>query len=126
MRAAGTPNLPITAASESIRLPLMVLTSSIEPTPAPGARTSWAKSLSPVEMTTSMPASAAWTARVPITSSASTPSTRRMSMPSACTTSHIGCTCARRSSGIGGRLALYSGYKSSRKVLPGASTTKAT
>ncbi|MNV44983.1 hypothetical protein D3C71_1367660 [compost metagenome] len=47
-------------------------------------------------------------------------------MPNAWTMSHIGCTCERRSSGIGGRLALYSAYRSSRKVLPGASTTKAT
>ena len=57
---------------------------------------------------------------------ANRPSMRRMSMPSACTISHIGCTCARSSSGIGGRLALYCGSRSSRNVLPGASTTKAT
>ncbi|MCW0423687.1 hypothetical protein NB713_001630 [Xanthomonas sacchari] len=115
-----TPNFSITAASESMRLPLMVLTSC-----TPG-RTSWAKSLSPVEMVTSRPSPAPCRARVPITSSASTPSWRRMVMPSACTIWHIGSTWARSSSGIGGRLALYGGYRSSRKVLPGASTTKAT
>ena len=43
---------------------------------------------------------------VPMTSSASTPSMRRIGKPSAWTMSHIGCTCARNSSGIGGRLAL--------------------
>ena len=73
-----------------------------------------------------MPSAAAASASVPMTSSASTPGTRRIGSPRASTTSHIGCTCARRSSGIGGRLALYSGYRSSRKVFPGASTTKAT
>ena len=118
--AGGTPYFSAIASSLSMRLPLMVLTRV-----TPG-RTSWAKSLSLVETVTSRPSAAPATARVPITSSASTPSTRRMSMPSASTTSHIGCTCTRRSSGIGGRLALYSGYRSSRKVLPGASTTKAT
>ena len=34
--------------------------------------------------------------------------------------------CARRSGGIGERVALYSGYRSSRKVGPGASNTQAT
>ena len=116
---ARTPNLSITAASASIRLPLMVLTR-----PTPG-RTSWAKSLSPVEMVTARPSPAARSARVPITSSASTPCSRRIGMPSAPTISSIGSTCARSSSGIGGRFALYWGYSSSRKVLPGASTTKA-
>ena len=82
-------------------------------------------SLSPVETTTSMPCAAPCTASVPITSSASTPDSRMIGMPSADTIAIIGSTCARNSSGIGGRLALYSGYRSSRKVLPGASTTKA-
>ena len=122
---ARTPNLSITAASESMRLPLMVLTSATDPAPAAGCRTSWAKSLSPVEMVTSRPCAAACSASVPITSSASTPCSRRIGMPSAATISIIGSICARSSSGIGGRLALYSGYISSRKVLPGASTTKA-
>ena len=118
--SARTPNFATTASSESRRLPLIVLTRA-----TPG-RTSWAKSLSLVEMVTSTPAAQARRARVPITSSASTPSTRTMSMPSAWTMSHIGWTWARSSSGMGGRLALYCGSRSSRKVLPGASTTKAT
>jgi hypothetical protein len=73
--------------------------------------------LSPVEITTSMPCAAAWRASVPITSSASTPSTIRIGQPQAATPSWIGSICRRRSSGIDGRLALYSGYQSSRKGL---------
>ena len=95
-----TPNLSSTAASLSRRLPLMVLTRVM-----PG-RTSWAKSLSPVEMVTSIPVSLPCTASVPITSSASTPGTRKIGKPSASTMAHMGSTWARRSSGIGGRLAL--------------------
>ncbi len=117
--SARTPNFSTTAASESSLPPLMVLTSA-----TPG-RTSWAKSLSLVEMVTSMPARAPCTASVPITSSASTPSTRRIGKPNACTICSIGSTCARSSSGIGGRFALYCGSRSSRKVLPGASITNA-
>ncbi len=120
-----TPNFSITAWSLSMRLPVMVLTSSTIPFPDAGGRTSCAKSLSPVEMVTSMPSAAPCNASVPITSSASTPGTRRIGRPSASTSFIIGSTCARRSSGIGGRLALYSGYISSRKVGPLASTTKA-
>ena len=69
--------------------------------------TSCAMSLSPVDTSTSMPCACACTASVPITSSASTPGTRRIGKPSAPTIASIGSTCARRSSGIGGRLALY-------------------
>ena len=87
--------------------------------------TSWAKSLSPVDINTSMPCSRACTASVPITSSASTPVTRRIGKPSAPTMRSIGSTWDRRSSGMEGRLALYCGYISSRKVGPGASATKA-
>ncbi|KAG1605435.1 hypothetical protein G6F45_014207 [Rhizopus arrhizus] len=89
-------------------------------------RTSWAKSLSPVEMVTFRSCARPCRASVPITSSASTPGMRRMLMPSASTMRHIGSTWLRSSSGIGGRLALYWAYRSSRKVLPGASTTNAT
>ncbi len=98
-----TPNFSITVSAESIRLPLIVLTSA-----TPG-RTSWAKSLSLVEMVTSIPCAAPCSASVPITSSASTPSTHSSGKPSACTIRRMGSTCARRSSGIGGRFALYSG-----------------
>ena len=97
-----TPNFSITPASSST-LPVMVLVSVM-----PG-RTSWAKSLSPVEMVTGMPAACACSASVPITSSASTPDTRRMGKPRASTIFIIGSTWARRSSGIGGRWALYCG-----------------
>ena len=66
-----------------------------------------------------MPSAQACSASVPITSSASTPDTRSIGKPSACTICSIGSTCARRSSGIAARVALYSGYSSSRKVGPG-------
>ena len=118
MRSGGTPNFSITP-SRSVRVWVMVLTSPMR------GPTSCAKSLSPVETSTSMPSAAARVASVPITSSASTPGTRRIGKPSASTTASIGSTCARRSSGIGARLALYSGYSSSRKVGPGASITNA-
>jgi hypothetical protein len=81
--------------------------------------------VSPVEIVTVIPAAAPCSASVPITSSASTPGTRRIGRPSACTIAIIGSIWARNSSGIGGRLALYCGSRSSRKVGPEASTTKA-
>src|SRR5690606_9369920 len=43
--------------------------------------------------------------------------------PIAATQSSNGCNCARKSSGIGGRCALYASNSSSRNVLPGASKT---
>ena len=46
--------------------------------------------------------------------------------PSAFTSACNGAICARMSSGMGGRCALYSGKMSSRKVLPGASKMTAT
>ena len=88
----------------------MVFTSLTRPS------TSWAMSLSPVEITTSRPSSAARRASVPMTSSASTPSILSSGRPSACTASISGATCERRSSGMGGRCALYSAKISSRKV----------
>ena len=88
--------------------------------------TSWAMSLSPVEITTRSPSRAARSASVPITSSASTPSTLSSGRPSASTASISGPVCALRSSGIGGRCDLYSANRSSRKVRPGASKTTAT
>src|SRR3569623_1859776 len=68
----------------------------------------------------------AGTVSVPITSSASTPSTTRHGRPLARTPSCSGSICATRSSGMGGRCALYCSNKSSRKVLPLASNTTAT
>ena len=51
-------------------------------------------------------------------SSASMPGTSSTGQPSSRTTSWIGSICCTSGSGIGARLALYSGYQSSRKVLP--------
>ncbi len=68
--------------------------------------TSWLRSLSPLEMMQVMPCCAATWASVPITSSASTPGTSSTFQPSSFTTSWIGAICARRSSGMGERLAL--------------------
>jgi len=87
--------------------------------------TSCAMSLSPVEIRTARSCFAAAQASVPMTSSASTPGSRRMGSPMPFTATNNGSICARRSSGIGGRWALYSANKSSRKVLPGASNTTA-
>ena len=87
--------------------------------------TSCAMSLSPVETTTSRHSSVAWVARVPITSSASTSGMISSGRPMARMISWIGAICCRRSSGMGGRVALYSGYISLRKVLPLASNTTA-
>jgi hypothetical protein len=97
--SARTPNLASTPASSRLSL-VIVLTRRM-----PG-RTSWARSLSPVEMTQSMPAATACVASVPITSSASTPSTISSGQPFARTTSCSGSICRTRSSGIGGRCAL--------------------
>ncbi len=88
--------------------------------------TSWLRSLSPLEITVLMPRSVAMHDSVPITSSASTPGTCSTFQPSSRTTSWIGSICARRSGGIGERVALYCAYRSSRNVLPGASNTQAT
>jgi hypothetical protein len=108
----------LTPARSSTEL-LIVLMSVIE------SPTSWAMSLSPVEMSTCLPSRAARQARVPMTSSASTPSTRSTGRPWARRISSSGSSCERRSFGIGGRFALYSAKMSSRKVLPGASKTTA-
>ena len=75
MDSGGTPNLPATPAASSTassRLLTMVTRSS----------TSWAMSLSPVHTSTSSPASLACSARVPMTSSASTPPSTSTGNPS--------------------------------------------
>ena len=113
-----TSNFARTPASSYVSL-LIVLTIVM-----PG-RTSCVRSLSDDEITVSMPAAAACVASVPITSSASTPSTISSGQPCARTSSCSGAICLTRSSGIGGRFALYCGYQSSRNVLPGASNTTA-
>jgi hypothetical protein len=100
--SARTPNFASTPASSSVSL-LIVLTIVM-----PGS-TSCARSLSDDEIVVSMPSVFARFARVPITSSASTPSTISSGQPCARTSACSGAICAARSSGIGGRFALYSG-----------------
>jgi len=68
--------------------------------------TSCARSLSPVEITTSMPIISACLAKVPMTSSASTPGIAIKGNPSAFINSCSGAICPRKSSGIEGLLAL--------------------
>jgi len=118
MRSGGTPNLACTPATSSVSL-LMVLTS------VTCSFTSCARSLSPVETIERMPRSAACFVKVPMTSSASTPSMTMSGQPIALIASNSGGTCALSSSGIAARLALYSAYSSSRKVLPRGSNTQA-
>jgi len=118
--SGGTPNLAFTPSASSVSgglaIVLIRVTRSV---------TSCARSLSPVEITTRWPLPAPMRASVPIASSASMPGTSSTGQPSRRTTSWIGAIWARRSSGIGARLALYSGYHASRKVGPGASNTQA-
>ena len=71
--------------------------------------TSWLRSLSPLEITTFTPCAAAVTASVAITSSASTPGTSSKGQPMRRIMRWIGSIWARKSSGMGERLALYSG-----------------
>ncbi|KPW97232.1 hypothetical protein ALO79_200005 [Pseudomonas syringae pv. castaneae] len=82
-------------------------------------------SLSPVEITTGRAAAALLRARVPMTSSASTLSTHSSGKPRALTLACSGSICTRMSSGMLGRLALYSAYSASRNVPPLASNTTA-
>ncbi|MNR09442.1 hypothetical protein D3C85_1256440 [compost metagenome] len=116
--SGATPNFSFTP-STSMLLPVMVLTKVMWPS------TSCAMSLSPVEMITGRSAAALLRARVPITSSASTPSTHSSGKPRAITLWCSGSICTRMSSGMLGRLALYSANISSRKVPPLASNTTA-
>ena len=117
--SGGTPYFSLTSSGPKITL-VMVLISVIF------GVTNCAISLSPVLIRTSRPSAAAFSANVPITSSASTPEIDNKGKPIACTISCKGAICSRRSSGIGGRLDLYSSYNSSRNVLPLASNTTAT
>ena len=118
MRSGGTPNLASTPAASSVSLLIVFTSRTCGPT-------SCARSLSPVDTTTSMPCAAACRASVPITSSASTPSSTRIGQPDAAIAACSGSIWRAMSSGIDGRFALYSGYQSSRKVLPLASKTQA-
>ena len=118
MSVGGTPNSAVTPATSRF-LPFMVSMMVM------CSFTSWLRSLSPLEITTCMPWPAAVAASVPITSSASTPGIHSTGQPSSRTTSWMGSICARRSSGMGARCCLYSGYSASRKVGPLASKTQA-
>ena len=113
-----TSNFAFTPA-RSMTLPLMVLM-SVTP-----SSTSCAMSLSPVDTRTCSPWARAVRVSVPMTSSASTPLIRSKGKPRPCTASSNGSTCARSSSGMGGRCALYCSNKASRKVGPEASNTTA-
>ena len=68
--------------------------------------TSWARSLSPVEITTWKPPFAAMHEIVPMASSASIPGTVSTGQPSSLTASWIGSICRARSSGMAVRVAL--------------------
>lgn len=109
MCSGPTPNFSFTPATSST-LPVMVLTSVIWPS------TSCAMSLSPVEMTTGRSAAALLRARVPITSSASTPSTHKTDSP---------CLSRRRAAdrpARAGHPAYWAGWPCSRcTVRPGTS-----
>ena len=108
------PNFSTTPSLSNVVL-YMVLTNVTWPF------TNCAISLSPVEITTGRSARVLLSAKVPITSSASTPSTHKKGKPMAFTHSCKGSICTRKSSGIDGLCALYSAKSSSRKVGPLAS-----
>ena len=99
--SGGTPNFFSTPSlfSQLLSLPIVFTRRTL-------SLTSWAKSLSPVAITTLKPSSTAFFVRVPMVSSASIPGTWRKGIPSFWTPSKIRGICTERSSGIGGRLAL--------------------
>ena len=76
MDSGGTPNFAATPAESRIG-------SSMVLTMVTRSSTSWAMSLSPVHTSTSSPAALACSARVPMTSSASTPPSTSTGNPSA-------------------------------------------
>ena len=86
--------------------------------------TSWRPSRSPDTIIVSMPSAVAFLASVPITSSASYPSSSRTGMPIIAVISRTIGNCPRRSSGMLGRPALYSGKASNRNC--GFPTSKLT
>jgi hypothetical protein len=99
--AGATPNFSFTAAASSVRF--FMVSSSATPWP-----TSCAMSLSPVTISTGMPARRAWRVSVPMTSSASSPGSCSSGRPIASTHSLTCGNCAERSSGVASRVALYS------------------
>ena len=88
-----------------------------------GSSTNCIKSLSSDETTAFTFLSLAVLTNVAITSSASTPSISISGNPIALQISFKGFNCSRKSSGMGGLLALYSLYMSLLNVLPFASNT---
>ena len=118
------PNLASTPAMSKISSPFLKAFGMVFTT-VTRSFTNCVMSLSPVEMITRNPCASACFARAPITSSASTSSTINRGHPIATIAACSGSTWLRKSSGILGRFALYSGYISSRKVLPLASKTHA-
>ena len=118
MSSGGIPYFSITASRSNKELFMVLINIML-------SSTSWAMSLSPVLIKTFWLALEAATAKVPMTSSASTPSMTKRGMPRAWIISCNGWICLRRSSGIGGRWDLYCSNISSRKVLPFASKTTA-
>ena len=102
MRCGGTPNFPFTPSASSLS-PDIVFTQRT------CSFTSCVKSLSPVEITESMPRDSAMRTSVPMTSSASTPSMVTTGQPIASMVSSSGSTCWASGSGIAWRVALYSG-----------------
>ena len=80
-------------------------------------------SRSPVKITESSPCSSANRHKVPITSSASKPSTSKMGTPKACINSFTRPNWGRNSGGEGSLCALYSSNRSWRNV--GAGVSKA-
>ena len=76
-------------------------------------------------MYTSIPSRALRRAIEPMTSSASNPRIISTGMFIACTSSVRGSSASMMSCGVGGRVPLYSGYSSLRKVPPGGSNATA-
>ena len=114
--SGGNPNFSITP-DRSVNLFFMVSSRVIL------SETSCVKSLSPVAIRMFIPLCSASLARVPITSSASTPFTRIKGKPRFSIAVSRGSIWMIRSSGVLLRLALYSGNNSCLKVFPGASKT---
>ena len=114
--SGGIPNFSLTPSTSKVVL-VMVLIKKV------CSSTNCAISLSPVLIRVFTPILLACNAKVPITSSASTPGIVKIGKPIALITACNGSIWLRKSSGILGRLALYSPYISSRKVFPFASNT---
>ena len=118
-RDGSTPNFSTTAFSSTQRSFMVSSMTTL-------SLISCMRSLSEEMMTTRSTSLAYLRARVAMMSSASTPGILMADTLKAAMTSSMRGNWTTRSSGMGGRLALYSGYISCRKVGPGASRTMAT